>query len=183
MAKQWCRRSTAKQQCRCSCQVISLTLEGGLARNSQRIQWGYKHTHRLHGNDSRAIFHVRALNAHSNLNLHVACGKMQAIGHTVIWLVMSTFQTSGQRGYSDVTRLFLSCEGSGTPDYFSIVISPHPLGTLSSATPSHIQFLSTNTLSSRSLLTVQAKIFFIGEAWIMGMTMLYSYYWQVHYMD
>ena len=30
---------------------------------------------------------------------------------------MSAFQTSGQRTYSDVTRPFLSCEGSGTPDY------------------------------------------------------------------
>ena len=31
-----------------------------------------------------------------------------ALDHTVIWLAMSTFQICAQRGYSDVTRPFLS---------------------------------------------------------------------------
>ena len=44
------------------------------------------------------FFHVRVLSACGNWNLCVASRKMHAIGHTVIWLVMSTFQESGHPG-------------------------------------------------------------------------------------
>ena len=48
-------------------------------------------------------------------NLSCTRGKTPVINHIVIWLIMSTFQTWAQRGYSDVTSPFLSYEGAGTP--------------------------------------------------------------------
>ena len=50
-----------------------------------------------------AVFEVHTVN-----KINTFHAENVRINHAVIWLVMSTFQTSGQRGYRDVTRPFLS---------------------------------------------------------------------------
>ena len=51
--------------------------------------------------------------------------------------------------------------GQGGDLHLSIVVSPHPSGTLSSTTHPPILFVTTSYLSSQPLLTVQARSFSI----------------------